>query len=81
MRLSELISVLHAEPFQPFRLHMASGRHLDVPHTDFIARSPTGRSAIVYRPNGAFEVVDLMLVTSIELLNGHGAGPGATESR
>ncbi len=68
--------MLHAELFQPFRLQMANGRYLDVPHTDFIARSPTGRSAIVYKPNGSFEVVDLMLVTLIELLNGRGADAG-----
>ncbi len=75
MQMQQLVDVLHAEPFRPFRLHMADGRALDVPHTDFIARSPTGRSAIVYKPTGTFEIVDLMLVTSIELLNGQDAGP------
>jgi hypothetical protein len=62
--------VLKAQPFRPFRLHMGDGRALDVPHQDFIALHPTGRVAIVFGPNDHFDIVDLMLVTSIEVGNG-----------
>jgi hypothetical protein len=60
---------------RPLRLHIADGWALDVPHTGFIARSPTGRPVVVYKAAGTFEVVDLMLVTSIEMLNGRDAEP------
>jgi hypothetical protein len=52
---------------------MADGRSLDVHHPDFVARAPTGRGIIVYKPDDTFEVVDLLLVASLEVLNGQSA--------
>jgi len=70
MTVEQLMQVVHAQPFQPFRLNMADGRHLDVRHPDFIARSPQGRTVIVFKPDELFEVVDLLLVASSQILNG-----------
>jgi hypothetical protein len=50
---------------------MANGRHLDVMHRDFVARSPSGRTIIVYKLDETFEIVDLLLVSSLEVLNGN----------
>jgi hypothetical protein len=47
MTVQQLNSVLHAEPFRPFTIHMADGRSLDVRHRDFVTRSPSGRTIIV----------------------------------
>lgn len=33
---NELASVVFAEPFEPFRIHMASGRTFDVRHPEFV---------------------------------------------
>ncbi len=60
----------HSAPFQPYRIHMADGRYVDVAHPDFLARSPAGRTAVVYKPDETHEVIDLLLVTSLEVLNG-----------
>jgi len=70
MTIESLAQALHSQPFRPFRVHMASGRHLDVNHPDFIARSPSGRTAIIYKEDETFEVIDLLLVASLEVLNG-----------
>jgi len=67
----EQIKKLHdVRPFQPFRIHMADGRHIDVKHSECLARSPGGRTFIVYTGDEDWEIVDLLLVTSLELING-----------
>jgi len=71
MNVEQLQRVQHAQPFRPYRIHMADGRSLDVHHPDFVARSPSGRTIVVYGPDDACEIVDLLLVASLELHNGH----------
>ena len=66
-----------ASPFQPFRVHMANGRSVDIPHTDFMHLSPSGRWLTVDRPDDSFELVDVLLVTSIENLPQNGSDDGA----
>ena len=70
MRIEQIVEMQRARPFRPYRIHMASGRHLDVKHPDFLARSPSGRTAIVYKDDETFEPVDLLLVASLEALDG-----------
>ncbi len=70
MQIKELQSVYRAQPFRAFILHLADGRAIRVGHPELMALSPTGRSAVVYGKDGAFEVVDVMLVTTLEVSNG-----------
>lgn len=70
MTIQQLEAMHQARPFCPFRVHLADGRHLDVQHPEFLARSPSGRTVMIAKPDDSFEVVDLMLVTSLEQLNG-----------
>ena len=67
MKMTELRKLYDAEPFQPFLLHMANGRKIPVRHREFMALSPSGRTAYVYQMNDDSEVVDVALVTSLEL--------------
>ena len=67
-----LAEMLHAQPFRPFRIHLATGRQLDVRHPDFLSRSPGGRTAVVWKSEESFEVIDLLLVASLEMVNGKG---------
>lgn len=62
-----------AEPFRPFRIHMASGRTFDIRHPEMIAVSRS--SVTVYAsPEGdgeqpeRWQKVSLMLMESIEPL-------------
>jgi len=68
MTADQLRKALHARPFRPFTLYMADGRKLRVVHPDFVAISPTGRTAAVY-PEGddGADQIDLLLVTRIGL--------------
>ncbi|MFL5244416.1 MAG: hypothetical protein ACJ8FY_20135 [Gemmataceae bacterium] len=67
MTAEQLRLVREANPFRPFKIHLADGRTLDVPHRDFVSQSPTGRTVIVYGPGDSFSIVDLYLVTDLAI--------------
>ena len=67
MTKEALGKVIHRTPFQPFVLRLADGRSVRVPHQDFISMHPTGRTVIVYGPNEDLEILDVMLVTGLQL--------------
>jgi hypothetical protein len=67
MKISELQKLYDAEPFRPFLIHMADGRKIPVKHREFMALSPSGRTAYVYQLNDDSDVIDVALVTSLEL--------------
>jgi hypothetical protein len=69
MTVEQLRQMHQARPFRPFRLHTADGRHLDVKHPEYLAHTPSGRTIMVAKPDDSFEVIDLLLVTSLEALN------------
>ena len=73
MTAEQLNLFQHAQPFRRYRIHLADGRHLDVEHPDFLARSPSGRTVIVYKRDETFEVVDSLLAVSLEVLDGRAA--------
>ncbi len=70
MTNEQFTAMIRATPFLPFRIHLADGRHLNVEHPNFIMRSPSGRSAILYKADDTFEVIDLLLVSTLEDMNG-----------
>ncbi len=57
----------HAEPFRPFTIRMAGGPKVKVGHPDYIAFGPKGRTLIVYGPDESFKVIDVMLVTEVDV--------------
>jgi hypothetical protein len=56
----------NAQPFRPFSLHLADGQEVKVKHPDFLAYAG-GRTALVGFEDGDFEIVDLLLVTSLKV--------------
>ena len=74
MTKEALSKAIHRTPFQPFVLRLADGRAVRVPHQDFISMHPTGRTVIVYGQAEDLEILDVMLVTSLQL-------PGRTTKR
>jgi hypothetical protein len=69
MTIDQVRKLHQARPFQPFRVHLADGRALDVTHPELLAISELGRTVVV-AVERVFEIVDLLLVTSLEMLNG-----------
>jgi hypothetical protein len=79
MTIDQLRGVLDAKPFRPFIIHLADGRTLPVPHRDFISHAPNGRTLVVYNAGDSFSIVDLPLVTELEII-GAATGAGGTQS-
>ena len=72
MTTDQFRSTLRLQPFRPFTIRMADGRTFDVPHPDFVAQSPSGRTAIVFQPDDSYSLLDLLLMTEIEVHAGNG---------
>ena len=67
MTVEQLRNVHRAAPFRPFTIHMGDGRAFLVRHPDFLSHSPTGRMVIVHQDDESFSVLDLLLVTELEV--------------
>jgi hypothetical protein len=67
MTITALKQLVETDPFQPFNIRLADGRHVPVQHREFLMTSPSGRTAIVYQPDDSFNVIDLLLVTDLEV--------------
>ena len=75
----EKIRDLHqAQPFHPFRIHLADGRNFAVEHPEFMSMSPSGRTIVVHQRDESMQIIDLLLVASLEPVNGtqHGRARG-----
>jgi hypothetical protein len=67
MTIQRLQEVYRARPFKPFNIHMADGRVLHVPHSEFMAMSPTGRTVVVYDAEDNLSILDLLLMSEIRV--------------
>lgn len=74
MTIEQLRRFHEARPFTPFKLHLADGREVVVEHPEFMLRMPSGRTIEVAKQDDSVEVIDLLLVASIETVNGQSAG-------
>jgi hypothetical protein len=54
-----------ARPFQPFVIHLADGRQFPVRHPEATNLSPSGRTVLVFNRDKLFEILDMLLVTSL----------------
>jgi len=81
MTIEQLRAVYRAQPFHPFLLHLADGRQIPVQQPEFIMTVPSGRTIFVAQPDDTTNIIDLLLVTDIELKpvvqasGGNGATP------
>jgi hypothetical protein len=65
--IERIRGLYEAQPFRPFIIHLADGRQILVSHREFLALGPGGRTVIVYQPDESFNIVDLLLVTDLEV--------------
>jgi len=77
MTVERVRELYEAQPFQPFVMHLADGRKLAVVHREFLSLSPSGRTVVVFQPDDSCNIVDLLLVTDLEL----GLPPGSRRKR
>ena len=75
MTIEQLRNLYNAQPFRPFIIHLADGRQIPVHHREFIMAVPSGRTVVVCQPDDTVNIIDLLLVTDLELkprANGRG---------
>jgi hypothetical protein len=58
---------LQAEPFKPFSLRLTDSKLVPVPHPNLMRLTQGGRTALVTREAEHFSIVDLGLVTTLEV--------------
>src|SRR4051794_35528142 len=59
--IEQIKRLYEAQPFQPFVIHLASGREVAVPHREFIWAAPSGRTIFVELPDESVDIIDLLL--------------------
>jgi hypothetical protein len=64
MDVRQIAHLKNARPFIAFSIRMANGRQFEVNHPDFIARSPTGRSVVLYDADGV-HYLDARLIAEL----------------
>jgi hypothetical protein len=74
MTIDRIRDVWRAQPFRPFTIHLADGRRIAVHHRDLLMPSPSGRTVVVYQLDDSLNIVDLLLVTDLEI------GPGGASA-
>jgi hypothetical protein len=65
-------AAIRSQPFRPFTIHMDDGRQLKVNHPDFAVQSPSGRTVIVFGSDENYSVLDLLLMSELEVHSGNG---------
>jgi hypothetical protein len=67
MTVEQLRTAYTAQPFRPFVIHLADGREVPVVSREFIMAVPSGRTIVVCQPDDTLNIIDLPLVTDLEL--------------
>jgi hypothetical protein len=67
MTIEQMRAAYQAQPFRPFVIHVADGRAIPVNHRDFIMTVPSGRTVVVAQPDDTLNIIDLLLVTDLEI--------------
>ena len=67
MTNEHLRSTLRASPFLPFTIRMADGRTFHVRHPDFVWIHPSSDIAFIHSPDNSYSIVDLLLMTEVEV--------------
>jgi hypothetical protein len=70
MTTEQFRTTLHLQPFRPFTVRMADGRAFEIAHRDFVALSPSDRTVIVFQADESYSVLDLLLMTELDVPNG-----------
>jgi hypothetical protein len=67
MTIERIRDAYDKKPFQPFVIHLADGRTIPVLHREFMMAAPSGRTIVVQQPDDTLNIIDLLLVTDLEL--------------
>jgi len=66
VKAESLREVVRAQPFRPFRLILANGERLPVPHSEWVHVLVSGRSVLWSDPEDRFKLLDVGLLLGVE---------------
>jgi hypothetical protein len=72
MTTEQFRATIHLQPFRPFTIRMADGRRFEVVHPDCVGQSKSGRTVVVFQSDEAYRVLDLLLMSELEVHSGNG---------
>jgi len=67
MSETDLVDLLNASPFKPFRVHVSDGAFFDIPHGDFARVAKRKLIVTLQNPHGQSVHVSLLHITRIEV--------------
>lgn len=67
MTIDQMQAAYTAQPFRPFIIHLANGSQIPVLSPEFILSVPSGRTIVVCQPDDTLNILDLRLVTHLEI--------------
>jgi hypothetical protein len=77
MTIDRLRQVVHAEPFRPFTICLTDGRQFRVRHPECMLIPPEAARTFVVAESGEdYRIIDLLLVSSIDFVDGKARRPG-----
>jgi hypothetical protein len=65
--IEQVRAAYRAQPFRRFIIHMADGRQIPVASPEFMLTVPSGRTIVVGQPDDTVNIIDLLLVTDLEI--------------
>lgn len=68
MTTAEMRAFRDAAPFRHFRIHLADGRKLDVRHPEYLTIFNKAPRIAVEQDDGTYDLINLPIVASVELL-------------
>lgn len=76
MTIERIRDAIDHVPFEPFFIHLADGRQIAVEHRELIIAWPPGRTIVVMQPDQSVNIIDLLLVTDLEMKRGRNGSAG-----
>lgn len=67
MTIEQIREFYNAQPFRPFVIHLADGREIPVHLREYTMAAPSGRTLNAYQSDDTLNVIDLLLVTDLEV--------------
>jgi hypothetical protein len=74
MTVERFEQALNTTPFRPFAILTADGESIPVVSREFVSLSPSGRTVVVFDPEDRMNILDLLLVTNLQVEPANGSG-------
>ncbi len=60
-------AAIQRRPFRPFSVRLADGSEIQIQSQEHVALHPTGKTFIIFEPDGGYRIVDIPLVTDLSV--------------